>query len=82
MYGEGKDEATVTDSYSVALPAAIRRAADIEAGDKIRWQVGDDGSLSVELVTQRYGAFADLTAVDTGEATDPTDDHDLDSRES
>lgn len=82
MYGEGKDEATVTDSYSVALPAAIRRAADIEAGDKIRWQVGDGGSLSVELVTQRYGAFADLTAVDIGEATDATDDHDLDSRES
>ena len=82
MYGEVEDEATVTDSYSVALPAAIRRAADIEAGDKIRWQVDDGGSLFVELVTQRYGAFADLTAVDIGEATDATDDHDLDSRES
>ena len=76
MSGEVEDKTTVTDSYSVALPAAIRRAADIEAGDKIRWQVDDDGSLSVELVKQRYGAFADVDPIDTGEPITATD-HDV-----
>ena len=76
MYGEVEDEATVTDSYSVALPAAIRRAADIEAGDKICWRVDDDGTLSVEHIKQRYEAFDDIEPVDIGETTDVADDHD------
>jgi bifunctional DNA-binding transcriptional regulator/antitoxin component of YhaV-PrlF toxin-antitoxin module len=72
-----EDETTVNDSYSVTVPAAVRRELDIEAGDKIRWCVDESGSLSVEVVTQRYGAFSELEPVDTGEETNAADDHDL-----
>jgi len=77
MSHEIEDETTVNESYSVTVPAAVRRKAGVEAGDKLRWQVDDDGSLSVELVKQRYGAFADVEPVDTGEPTNAADDHDL-----
>ncbi|AGB32313.1 transcriptional regulator [Natrinema pellirubrum DSM 15624] len=72
-----EDETTINDSYSVTVPAAVRRELDIEAGDKIRWRVTEDGTLSVEVVTQRYGAFSELDPVDIGEETDAVDDHDL-----
>ncbi|MFA9501232.1 AbrB/MazE/SpoVT family DNA-binding domain-containing protein [Natrinema sp. H-ect1] len=72
-----EDETTINDSYSVTVPAAVRRELDIEAGDKIRWRVTEDGTLSVEVVTQRYGAFSELDPVDIGEETDAADDHDL-----
>ncbi len=72
-----EDETTINDSYSVTVPAAVRRAADIESGDKLRWQVDDDGALSVEIVKQRYGAFSELQPVDIDEETNAADDHDL-----
>ncbi|WP_254863615.1 AbrB/MazE/SpoVT family DNA-binding domain-containing protein [Halovivax gelatinilyticus] len=52
-------ETTVSDRGMVAIPASLRRRLDIEAGDKIRWDVDEDGTLSVEVVRQRYGAFED-----------------------
>ncbi|MFB6309425.1 MAG: AbrB/MazE/SpoVT family DNA-binding domain-containing protein [Haloarculaceae archaeon] len=77
MSREVEDETTVNESYSVTVPAAVRRAVGVEAGDKLRWRVEDDGSLSVELVKQHYGAFSDLEPVDIGEETDAATDHDL-----
>lgn len=77
MPHRAEDETTINDSYSVTVPAAVRRELDIEAGDKIRWRVTEDGTLSVEVVTQRYGAFSELDPVDIGEETDAVDDHDL-----
>lgn len=76
MSQEVEDETTVNESYSVTVPAAVRRAAGVEAGDKLRWQVDDDGSLGVELVKQRYGAFSRLDPIDTDEPTDAAEDHD------
>ncbi|MFC7018175.1 MULTISPECIES: AbrB/MazE/SpoVT family DNA-binding domain-containing protein [Haloarcula] len=76
MSHEVEDETTVNESYSVTVPAAVRREAGVEAGDKIRWRV-DDGTLSVELVKQHYGAFSGLDPVDIGEPTDAAEDHDL-----
>jgi AbrB family looped-hinge helix DNA binding protein len=76
MSHEVEDETTVNDSYSVTVPASIRREAGIEAGDKLRWRVDEDGHLSVEVVEQRYGAFGDLDPVDIGEPTDAAEDHD------
>lgn len=72
-----EDETTVNESYSITVPAAVRRRANIEAGDKLRWSVDEDGSLSVEVVKQRYGAFSDLAPVDVGEETNAAEDHDL-----
>lgn len=62
-----EDETTANDSYSVTVPAAVRAEAGIEADDKLRWRVDDEGRLSVELVKQRYGAFSDREPVDVGE---------------
>ena len=69
-------ETTITEQFSVTIPSPVWRAAGIEAGDTIRWQVDDDGSLSVELRRQQYGAFDHLNAVDIGEPTDAAGDHD------
>lgn len=72
-----EDETTVNESYSVTVPAAVRRQANIEAGDKLRWSVDEAGTVSVEIVKQRYGAFSGLDPVDTGEETHAAEDHDL-----
>ncbi|WP_255192237.1 AbrB/MazE/SpoVT family DNA-binding domain-containing protein [Natronobeatus ordinarius] len=72
-----EDETTINESHSVTVPAAVRREAGIEAGDKVRWRVEDDGTLAVELVKQRHGAFSELEPVDIGEETNAADDHDL-----
>jgi antitoxin PrlF len=77
MSHEVEDETTVNESYSVTVPAAVRREAGVEAGDKIRWQVDEDGTLAVTLVKQQYGAFSELEPVDIGEPTNAADDHDL-----
>jgi len=77
MSYEVEDETTVNESHSVTVPAAVRRAAGVEAGDKLRWAVDESGALSVELVKQRHGAFSELDPVDTGESTDAAGDHDL-----
>lgn len=76
-----EDETTVNDSYSVTVPAAVRREAGIEAGDKLRWTVDEDGHVSVAVVEQRYGAFSDLEPVDVGSETHAAEDHDLVARE-
>lgn len=72
-----EDETTVNESYSVTVPAAVRRIAGIEAGDELRWIVDEDGTISVEPVDKRHGAFSELDPVDTGEETHATADHDL-----
>jgi len=77
MSHEVEDETTVNESYSITVPAAIRREAGVDAGDKLRWHVDEHGSLSVELVKQQYGAFSKLDPVDIEEPTDAAADHDL-----
>lgn len=77
MSHEVEDETTVNESYSITVPASIRRKAGVEAGDKLRWHVDEDGQMSVELVKQQYGAFSQLDPVDIGESTDAATDHDL-----
>lgn len=61
-----EDETTVNDSYSVTVPAAVRRRAGIEAGDKLRWTVNTEGNLSIELVRQRVGVFEDFEPASMG----------------
>ena len=51
----------------VIVPADIRQQLDISSGDKIQWQVEENGSLSVELLRQREGVFDDFEPVDAGE---------------
>lgn len=77
MSQPAEDETTVNESYSVTVPATIRQAVGIEAGDKVRWTIDEDGTVSVEFVKQRSGAFSELEPVDTGEETHAAVDHDL-----
>jgi antitoxin component of MazEF toxin-antitoxin module len=62
-------ETTVTDEF-VPLPAAVRESADIQPGDTVRWQVHDDGRLSLEVVEERRGAFDDFEPFETDEPVD------------
>ena len=54
---DAPEETKVSDRGMVTVPASLRRRLDIEAGDKLRWDIGEEGNLSVEVVRQRYGAF-------------------------
>ena len=56
---DAPEETTVSDRGMITIPASLRRRLDIEAGDKLRWNIDDKGDLSVEVVRQRYGAFED-----------------------
>lgn len=48
------------------IPTDIRRRLNIEPGDKLRWNTGDDDSLSVEIIQQRYGTFDGFEHVSMG----------------
>jgi AbrB family looped-hinge helix DNA binding protein len=63
---DAPEETKVNDRGMVTVPASLRRRLDIEAGDKLRWNVDADGDLTVEVVKQRRGAFDDFEAVPMG----------------
>jgi len=69
------EETTVNDQGMVTVPASLRRRLDIGAGDRLRWNVDEDGVLTVEVVKQRRGAFDDFEAVPMG--GDALETHDL-----
>lgn len=71
----GPEETKVSDRGMVTIPANLRRRLDIEAGDKLRWEIDEEGNLSVEVVKQRYGAFDDFEAISMG--GDGSDTHDV-----
>ena len=60
------EETTITDRGMVTNSAALRRRLDIEAGDKLRWAVDDEGELTVEVMNQRHGAVDDFEALFMG----------------
>ncbi len=71
---ETPEETKVSDSGVVTVPASIRQRLDIEPGDKLRWHTEDDGSLSVEIVRERYGAFEGAETATFED--DPVETHD------
>jgi AbrB family looped-hinge helix DNA binding protein len=72
---DAPEETTVSDGGMVTIPASLRRRLDIEAGDKLRWELDQEGTLSVEVVRERYGAFDDFEPVPMG--GDGGETHDL-----
>jgi AbrB family looped-hinge helix DNA binding protein len=72
---DAPEETKVSDRGMVTIPVSLRRRLDIDAGDKLRWDTDEDGTLSVEIVRQRYGAFDDFEAVPMG--GDGLETHDL-----
>lgn len=63
-------ETTVTDHGGSTVPAELRDRLDIEPGDKLRWQLKDDGTLTVEVKRQREGTFEDFGPFDSGSPID------------
>lgn len=61
------NETTVNDSYAVTVPAAVRERIDLEPGDRLRWEVTDDGRLVAEVERERFGVAEDLDPIDMGE---------------
>lgn len=72
---QAREETKVSDRGMVTIPASLRRRLDIEAGDKLRWDVDEDDNLQVEVVKQRYGAFDDFEAAPMD--GDGSETHDL-----
>jgi len=68
-------ETPVSDRGAVTVPSEIRERLDIQPGDKIRWEIDDEGEVQITVVKQRYGAFDDFDPVDIGE-TDAVEEHD------
>lgn len=49
-------ETTLTDSYTVTVPAAVRDRLGLRPGDELRWTVAADGDLGVEVVDREAEA--------------------------
>jgi antitoxin component of MazEF toxin-antitoxin module len=76
MSSEGVDSESKVSGNQANIPAHIRQKLDINDGDKLRWQIEDDGTLRVEVVQQRRGTFRDFDGYDGDQATEVTTDHD------
>jgi antitoxin component of MazEF toxin-antitoxin module len=76
MSSEGVDSESKVSGNQANIPAHIRQKLDINDGDKLRWQIEEDGTLRVEVVQQRRGTFHDFDGYDGDQATEVTTDHD------
>jgi antitoxin component of MazEF toxin-antitoxin module len=76
MSSEGVDSESKVSGNQANIPAHIRKELDINDGDKLRWQIEDDGTLRVEVVQQRRGTFRDFDGYDGDQTTEVTTDHD------
>lgn len=66
-------ESTVSGNQA-NIPAAIRRALDVDDGDLVRW-IYDEGDVRVEVVREHEGTFADFEGY-VGEVTDAANERD------
>lgn len=60
------DESRVGEDGTAPVPETVRESADVRPGDTVRWRVGDDGSVSAEIVCETTGAFSELETLSTG----------------
>lgn len=76
MSSERVDSESKVSGNQANIPAHIRRELNIDDGDKLRWNVEDDGTLRVQVIQQRSGTFSDFDGYDGDEKTDVEQDHD------
>lgn len=76
MSSESVDSESKVSGNQANIPAHIRREMDIDDGDKLRWQIEDDGTLRVRVVQQRNGTFSDFDGYDGDQETDVETEHD------
>jgi antitoxin component of MazEF toxin-antitoxin module len=76
MSSERVDSESKVSGNQANIPAHIRRELEIDDGDKLRWQIEDDGTLRVRVVQQRSGTFSDFDGYDGDQETNVESDHD------
>jgi antitoxin component of MazEF toxin-antitoxin module len=76
MSSESVDSESKVSGNQANIPAHIRRELEIDDGDKLRWQIEDDGTLRVRVVQQRSGTFSDFDGYDGDQETNVGSDHD------
>ena len=76
MSSDRTDAESKVSGNQANIPARIRRELGIEDGDHLRWQIEDDGSIRVEVVSQQTGTFAEFEGYDGDTATDVSSEHD------
>ena len=74
-------ETRVDGSFAVTIPAAVRERVDLEPGDRLRWDVDDEGRLVAEIVRGRYGVAEDLEPIVLDEETDAVELTEIDAYE-
>lgn len=76
MSSERVDSESKVSGNQANIPARIRRELDIDDGDKLRWQIQDDGTLRVRIVQQQTGTFSEFEGYDGDQQTHVTTEHD------
>jgi len=76
MSSESVDSESKVSGNQANIPAHIRRELEIDDGDKLRWQIEDDGTLRVRVVQQRSGTFSDFDGYDGDRETVVESEHD------
>ena len=76
MSSESVDSESKVSGNQANIPARIRRELEIDDGDKLRWQIEDDGTLRVRVVQQRSGTFSDFDGYDGERETNVESEHD------
>jgi len=67
---------SVVSGGQTTIPASIRRELDIDDGDRLRWQLEDDDTVTIRVVRQQTRPFAGFDGYDGAETTDVTNEHD------
>lgn len=76
MSSDRVDAESKVSGNQANIPARIRRALDIDDGDRLRWSLESDGSVHVEVVEQRKRTFAEFDGYEGESETDATAEHD------
>ncbi|MEZ3145153.1 AbrB/MazE/SpoVT family DNA-binding domain-containing protein [Halobaculum sp. MBLA0143] len=76
MSSDSTDAESKVSGNQANIPAHIRRELAIDDGDRLRWQLEDDGTVTVRVVRRQDRTFADFDGYDGEETTDVTTDHD------
>lgn len=76
MSSDRVDAESKVSGNQANIPARIRRKLDIDDGDRLRWNIEDDGSIRVQVVQQQTGTFAEFDGYDGETDTDVTAEHD------
>jgi antitoxin component of MazEF toxin-antitoxin module len=76
MSSESVDSESKVSGNQANIPAHIRRELEIDDGDKLRWQIEDNGTLRVRVVQQRSGTFSDFDGYDGDRETNVESEHD------